>query len=100
MIEAVLGLLTGACVVGMAWMWHGLSPTMRYRKMIRCRYAVTLKGHDGEFAGVLTEMTWRTLVFEDCATVPQKLTDAAQSIVGKVRIDRANVAYLQELSAQ
>jgi hypothetical protein len=98
MIDAVMGLVTGASLVGIVWIWRAFSPKLAFRKLIRGRYAVTLKGGDGEFAGVLTEMTWRTLVFEDCQTVAQKPTDSTQSIIGKVRIDRANVAYLQELS--
>jgi hypothetical protein len=64
---------------------------------IKKRFAVTLKGKEGEFAGLLVEESWRTLTFEDCVTVPTKLNEPVQPIPGRVHVDRANVAYRQEL---
>ena len=66
-------------------------------KDIRKRYAVTLKGKEGEFAGLLVEESWRTLIFENCVTVPNQVVETAQPILGRVHIDRVNIAYRQEL---
>lgn len=60
-------------------------------KAIRKRFAVTLAGSEGSFAGILTESDPTTWVFEHCST-PQ-----GEDIAGRVFIDRINVAYLQEL---
>jgi len=66
------------------------------RKDIRVKYAVTLKSNEGEFAGLLVEESTRTLVFENCMTVPHGDV-AAAPILGRVYVDRANIAYRQEL---
>lgn len=60
-------------------------------KAIRRRFAVTLTGNEGTFAGVLTESDPEIWVFENCTTA------AGEDIAGRVFIDRVNVAYLQEL---
>lgn len=97
MIEALVGLLAGVSSVGAAWIWVALSPKLATRKLIAHRYAVTLKGGDGEFAGVLTEIPRGAMVFEECATIPQGVKESPQPIAGRVRVDRVNIAYLQEL---
>jgi len=66
-------------------------------KAIRRRFAVTLAGNEGVFAGVLTESDSETWVFEDCETVPKSPGETPQPIVGRVFIERTSVAYLQEL---
>ena len=59
---------------------------------IRKRFAVTLTGNEGTFAGVLTESDDETWVFENCTTA------AGDDIAGRVFVDRVSVAYLQELA--
>jgi hypothetical protein len=98
MIEALVGLLAGASSVGAVWIWMALSPKLVVRKLIARRYAVTLKGGDGEFAGLLVEMPRAAMVFEECTTIPRGSKEAPEPIAGRVRVDRANVAYLQELT--
>lgn len=97
MIEALVGLLAGVSSVGAVWIWVTLSPKLALRNMIARRYAVTLKGGDGEFAGLLTEMPRGAMVFEECATIPRGTKEAPQDIAGRVRVDRVNIAYIQEL---
>lgn len=58
---------------------------------IRRRFAVTLTGNEGMFAGVLTESDTEMWVFEQCTT------SQGEDIAGRVFIDRVSVAYLQEL---
>lgn len=60
-------------------------------KAIRKRFAVTLTGGEGAFAGILTEADDTVWVFEGCST------PKGEDIAGRVFIDRINVAYLQEL---
>lgn len=66
-------------------------------KDIKTRYAVTLKGSEGSFAGLLVDESWRTMIFENCVTVPDKVIETAQPILGRVHVDRSNIAYRQEL---
>jgi small nuclear ribonucleoprotein (snRNP)-like protein len=67
------------------------------QKAIRRRFAVTLREGEGVFAGVLTDFDSLTWVFEQCSTVPKAAGETPEPIQGRVFIDRANVAYLQEL---
>lgn len=69
----------------------------RFRKLVRTRYAVTLTNGNGEFAGLLVESNWDTVVFDKCVTIPQDVADSPKDIIGRVHIDRRNIAYLQEL---
>jgi hypothetical protein len=69
------------------------------KKAVRARFAVTLKGNEGTFAGVLTETDTATWVFEQCSTIPKQLGETPEPITGRVFVDRAQVAYLQELPA-
>ena len=69
------------------------------KKAVRLRFAVTLKQNEGTFAGVLTESDANTWVFEQCSTVPKATGETPQPIQGRVFVDRATVAYLQELPA-
>lgn len=96
-MNSLIGLLAGSSSVAAVWLWLSLSPKVANRKLIRHRYAVTLKDGNGDFAGQLAESSRGTLVFENCATIPHKPTDISQPIAGRVRVDRVNVAYLQEL---
>lgn len=66
--------------------------------LARKRYAITLKGGEGEFIGLLTESRWARLTFEHCVIPPSKSSDPAEPVPGRVHIDRTNIAYLQELS--
>lgn len=68
------------------------------RKAIRRRFIVTLKAKEGEFAGILTDLDSEVLVFEQCTTVPQNFREGTPTdIPGRVFVERANLAYLQEL---
>lgn len=68
-------------------------------RAIRRRFAVTLTNNEGTFAGVLTESDADTWVFEQCSTVPKQPGETPELISGRVFVDRAQVAYLQELPA-
>lgn len=69
------------------------------KQAIRRRFAVTLREKEGVFAGVLTEFDAVTWVFEQCSTVPSNPGETPEPIQGRVFVDRAQVAYLQELPA-
>lgn len=60
-------------------------------KAIRRRFAVTLTGQEGSFAGVLTDFDSEIWVFEQCTT------PKGDEIAGRVFVDRVAVAYVQEL---
>lgn len=66
-------------------------------RAVRRRFAVTLRDGEGTFAGVLTDTDPLTWVFEQCSTVPKAAGETPEPIQGRVFVDRANVAYLQEL---
>jgi hypothetical protein len=66
-------------------------------KAIRRRFAVTLKQNEGVFSGVLTELDAKTLVFEQCQTVPGNDGGTPSPIIGRVFVDRETIAYFQEL---
>lgn len=66
-------------------------------RVIRRRFAVTLKSGEGVFSGVLTDSDSKTFVFEQCQTVPANEGGTPSPIVGRVFVDRDTVAYLQEL---
>jgi len=68
-------------------------------RAIRRRFAVTLRGNEGVFAGVLTDTDPVTWVFEQCSTVPKAAGETPEPIQGRVYIDRSQVAYIQELPA-
>lgn len=68
-------------------------------KAIRRRFAVTLRDNEGTFAGILTDTDAVTWVFEQCSTVPGGDGETPVPIQGRVFVDRAQVAYLQELPA-
>lgn len=65
--------------------------------LARKRYAITLKGGEGELVGTLVERTWDRLTFDKCLLPPQKPGDSPQDILGRLIIERSNIAYLQEL---
>ena len=69
------------------------------KQAVRQRFAVTLKNNAGIFAGVLTETDPTMWVFEQCSTVPKQPGETPEPISGRVFVDRAQVAYLQELPA-
>jgi len=69
------------------------------KRALRRRYAVTLRNNEGTFAGVLTDTDATTWVFENCSTIPKSPGETPEPIVGRVFVDRAQVSYLQELSA-
>jgi hypothetical protein len=66
-------------------------------KAIRRRFAVTLKGNEGVFSGVLTEHDRDVLVFEQCQTVPGNEGGTPNPIKGRVFVERSSIAYLQEI---
>jgi hypothetical protein len=88
LVLLVVAISAGAGVKARDVLWH---------KDIKVKYAVTLKGNEGDFAGLLVEESRRTMVFEHCVTVPQSTEQSPQPILGRVYIDRANIAYRQEL---
>ena len=61
------------------------------------RFCVTLKDNEATFSGVLTDFDADMFVFEDCRTVPTREGETVITIPGRVFIERATVAYLQEL---
>lgn len=65
---------------------------------LRRRFAVTLRGNEGVFSGVLTECDPVTLVFEQCATVPGNEGGTPTPIMGRVFVERDTLAYIQELT--
>lgn len=65
---------------------------------IRRRFAVTLRGNEGVFSGVLTEFDRSVLVFEQCQTVPGHEGGTPSPIAGRVFVDRSSIAYFQELT--
>lgn len=69
------------------------------KQAVRKRFAVTMRQGEGVFAGVLTESDATTWVFEQCSTVPKSAGETPEPIQGRVFVDRAQVAYLQELPA-
>jgi len=69
------------------------------KQAIRRRFAVTLCGNEGDFAGVLTESDAVTWVFEQCSTIPKAPGQTPEPIQGRVFVDRSQVAYMQELPA-
>ena len=69
------------------------------KRALRRRFAVTLRDNEGTFAGVLTDTDAVTWVFEQCSTVPKAAGETPEPIQGRVFVDRAAVAYLQELPA-
>lgn len=69
------------------------------KQAVRQRFAVTLKNNEGIFAGVLTDTDPTMWVFEQCSTVPKQPGETPEPISGRVFVDRAQVAYLQELPA-
>jgi hypothetical protein len=69
------------------------------KQAIRQRFAVTLRGNEGSFAGVLTDTDTTMWVFEQCSTIPEQPGETPQPITGRVFVERAQVSYLQELSA-
>ena len=69
------------------------------KQAIRQRFAVTLRGNEGSFAGVLTDTDTTMWVFEQCSTIPEQPGETPQPISGRVFVERAQVSYLQELSA-
>jgi len=67
------------------------------RQSLLHRYVVTLKAREGEFAGVLVDADRDVFVFEQCTTVPSNIKEGTPAdIPGRVIVDRASVAYLQE----
>ncbi|MEZ0366800.1 hypothetical protein ACAG26_24305 [Mycobacterium sp. pUA109] len=68
------------------------------KRALRRRFAVTLRGNEGVFSGFLTEFDDRVLVLEQCETVPTTPGETPNKIIGRVFVDRENVAYVQELT--
>lgn len=74
--------------------------------LLKSRYVVTLRGGEGDFAGILTEQqlvatpeggTELILVFEHCATMPTHEGDTAANIAGRVILGMSGIAYLQQV---
>lgn len=66
-------------------------------KAIRRRFVATLKANEGVFSGVLTELDRDTMVFEQCKTVPPTEGGTPNTIAGRVFVERASLAYLQDI---
>jgi len=65
--------------------------------LARKRYAITLKDGEGEFVGDLVERRWARLTFDKCMVPPTKPSEAPTDVPGRLRIERVNISYLQEL---
>jgi small nuclear ribonucleoprotein (snRNP)-like protein len=66
-------------------------------KAVLRRFAVTLRGIDETFSGVLTLFDADMFVFENCRTVVTTEGATAVNIPGRLFVERKTVAYLQEL---
>ena len=67
------------------------------KRALRRRFVVTLKSNEGDFAGVLTEIDRRVMIFEQCTTVPSNVKEGTPTeIPGRIIVERASVSYLQE----
>lgn len=67
------------------------------KQALRRRYAVTLKHNESTFSGVLSDWDSVSFVFVQCATIPNVPGETPEPISSPVIVDRATVAYLQEL---
>jgi small nuclear ribonucleoprotein (snRNP)-like protein len=67
------------------------------KRAVLRRFAVTLRGIEDTFSGVLTEFDADMYVFEDCKTVITRDGETSTGIPGRLFVDRKTVAYLQEL---
>lgn len=67
------------------------------KRAVLRRFAVTLRANEGVFSGVLTDLDAKTLVFEQCQTIPGNEGGTPSPIIGRVFVDRDTVAYFQEL---
>lgn len=65
--------------------------------LVKCRYAITLKDGEGEFIGMLIERRWDRLTFTDVVIPPKDASDHTHEVLGNLHVERANIAYLQEL---
>jgi hypothetical protein len=67
------------------------------KRAVLRRFAVTLRGIDDTFSGILTEFDTEMYVFEDCYKVPTKEGETVAKIPGRLFVERNTVAWLQEL---
>lgn len=67
------------------------------KRAVLQRFAVTLRGIEETFSGVLTAFDAEMFVFDDCRTVITREGDTAVKIPGRLFVERRTVAYLQEL---
>ena len=67
------------------------------KQALRRRYAVTLKHNESTFSGVLSDWDSVSFVFAQCSTIPNVPGETSEPISSPVIVDRATVAYLQEL---
>lgn len=67
------------------------------KQALRRRYAVTLKHNESTFSGVLSDWDSVSFVFAQCSTIPNVPGETPEPISSPVIVDRATVAYLQEL---
>jgi len=68
------------------------------KQALRRRYAVTLKHDQSTFSGVLSDWDAECFVFAQCSTIPAVAGETPEPISSPVIVDRATVAYLQELT--
>jgi small nuclear ribonucleoprotein (snRNP)-like protein len=69
------------------------------KQALRRRYAVTLKHNESTFSGVLYDFDHISYVFTQCMTVPAVPGETPEPLSSPVIVDRAAVAYLQELAS-
>jgi hypothetical protein len=74
--------------------------------LVKLRYVVTLRGGEGDFAGILTDQqvvatpgggVELMLVFEHCATLVTHEGDTPADIPGRVILGMSGIAYLQQV---
>lgn len=69
------------------------------KQALRRRFAVTLKHNESTFSGVLYDWDTVSYVFHQCMTVPTAPGETPEPLSSPVIVDRAAVAYLQELAS-
>lgn len=97
MITAMLVLIAVIQLVFGCFQLYGILKRNNRIGLVKVRYAITLKAGEGEFVGLLVEKRWNTLTFDHVMVPPTKASEAPEEVPGLLHVERADIAYLQEL---